>query len=118
MNEFRKFVAVAAASAALGVVALGATPAAAQNVIVQGWRYNNNPAWADQQPYLGRNWGGYGAPAYGGPVYDNDFGYGPASGYGPAYGYGAPGVEVGTTTYAICPGGYRLGESGRLCWPD
>lgn len=117
MNELRKFAAIAAASAALGAVALGATPAAAQNAIVQGWRYNGNPAWADQQPYLGRDWGGYGEPGYG-----YGYGYSPAYNYGPDYGYGYgydnPDVEAGATTVAICPDGYRLGESGRLCWPD
>ncbi len=109
MNSLRKITAVAAASAALGLVALGAGPAAAQNAIVQGWRYNNNPAWADQQPYLGVNSGDYGAPAYA-P------GYAPGYNSGYAYGYGDP--YAGGATIAICPGGYRLGPSGRECWPD
>ena len=104
MNTLRKI----AIAAALGAVALGAGPAVAQNAIVQGWRYNNNPAWADQQPYLGENEGGYG---YGAPGYYNGY----ANGYGPGYG---PGMEVGGATIALCPGGYRLGPSGRECWPD
>ena len=103
MITFRKFAAIAAASAALGAVTLTAGPAAAQNAIIQGWRYNGNPAWADQQPYLGENWGGYGEPGYG-------------EGY--AYGYGGPGLAVGGATVAICPDGYSLDEDGRLCWPD
>jgi hypothetical protein len=103
MNTLRKFAAFAAASAALGAVTLGAGPAAAQNAILQGWRYNGNPAWADQQPYLGVNSGGYGAPGY----------YG---GDGYAYGYGGP--DAGGMTVAICPDGYRLGPDGRMCWPD
>jgi hypothetical protein len=27
-------------------------------------------------------------------------------------------VDAGVTDIAICPPGYRLGRSGRLCWPD
>jgi hypothetical protein len=107
----RKFVAFAAASAVLGGIALSAGPAAAQNAIVQGWRYNNNPAWADQQPYLGENSGGYGAPAYA-P------GYGPGYNNGYAYGYGDPDVASGAVTVPVCPDGYSLGRTGRLCWPD
>jgi hypothetical protein len=104
MNTLRKF---AAASAALGLVTLGAAPALAQNAIVQGWRYNNNPAWADQQPYLGENAGGYGAPGYAPGYYGGD---------GYAYGYGDR--DAGGAAIAVCPDGYSLGRSGRLCWPD
>jgi hypothetical protein len=27
-------------------------------------------------------------------------------------------VDAGVTDIAICPPGYHLGRSGRLCWPD
>jgi len=39
----------------------------------------------------------------------------------PPYGWGGNpyyGVDAGVTDIAICPGGYHLGRSGRLCWPD
>jgi hypothetical protein len=116
MNNLRKFVAAAAASAALGVVAFAATPAAAQDAqshIINDWR-NTNPM--SQGPYeSGRDWGYDNAPGYG---YNR--GYAPAYGYGYGYGYGYddPDVASGATTVAICPDGYRLGVSGRLCWPD
>ena len=109
MINLRKFAIIAGAAAALGALA---TPAAAQGVqgdIINGWR-NTNPM--SQGPYdSGRDWG-YGAPAYG-------YGYG-NPGYAPAYGYGYenPDFASGAATVAICPDGYRLGASGRLCWPD
>jgi len=104
MNTLRKFAAIAAASAALGLVTLGAGPATAQDRVVQGWQYYGNPTWQEQQqPYVNRDWDGYGDPRY-------------RDGY--AYGYGDPDFESGATTIAICPDGYRLDASGRLCWPD
>ena len=109
MNTLRKFAAIAAASAALGAVTLGAAPAAAQNAqdqIINGWR-NTNPM-TQRQDSRDRDWG------------DRD--NGPRYGYGPAYGYGPdyndPDVASGAMTVAICPDGYRLDGSGRLCWPD
>ena len=94
MIALRKFVAAAAASAALGVAALAAGPAAAQ-----GWYYNDGygPGWHSP----GGDWGPY--RGYNGP--------------GPGY-YGYPDVNAGVTDFAICPDGYHLGRSGRLCWPD
>jgi len=97
MITSRKFAIVVAASAALGVVAFAASPATAQ-----GWYYNDGygPGWRSPDPR------GDSGPYRG---YD----------YGPGYGYyGYPGVDAGITDFAICPGGYHLGRSGRLCWPD
>jgi hypothetical protein len=119
MNNLRKFAAVAAASAALGIVTLSAGPALAQNAILQGWRSNGNPAWADQQPYLGENAGGYSAPGYAPGYYD---GYGAPGyggpGYGNGYAYGYGDRDAGGAAIAVCPDGYRLGRNGSLCWPD
>ena len=107
MNTLRKFAAAAAASAALGVVTLAATPAAAQDAqghFINDWR-SPNPGWRNSYGPDG-DWGYRG------------YGYGP--GYAPAYGYDYddPDFTSGATTLAICPDGYRLGVSGRLCWPD
>jgi hypothetical protein len=106
MNTLHKFVTIAAVSAALGFAALGAAPAAAQ-----GWAA---PAWGDQGPgwrdpdWRDRDWGYR--------TYRYDDGYRPAHDYG--YRYDDPDWESGAATIAICPGGYRLGPHGRLCWPD
>jgi hypothetical protein len=83
MNRLRKFLAVAATSAALGVAAFAAVPAAAQG-------------WADDGPPPGRD--PYQRPPPWGP-----------------YGYE---TDAGVMDIAICPPGYHLGRSGRLCWPN
>ena len=95
MTPIRKFVAVAAASAGLGLFALGASPA-----LAQGW-------YGDNGPPPGPSWGPpgpYGPNAYN--AWDE--------GYAPPYG----GYGVVIQNIPICPGGYHLGRSGRLCWPD
>jgi hypothetical protein len=102
MNSLHKLVTVAAASAALGIATLGTSPAAAQVWFGGGY----GPGWR----------GGY-VQTYGwGPGPYGPAGYGPY-GYGP-YGYGDNWVSTGVTDIAICPPGYYLGRSGRLCWPE
>ena len=71
-------------------LALGVT-LAAEPASAQGWRDND---------YARDNWRYRDAPGYG-------------WGSNPYYG-----VDAGVTDIAICPDGYHLGRSGRLCWQD
>jgi hypothetical protein len=87
MNRLCRFVALAAASAALGVTALAASPAVAQGWNNDGYRRD----WRDEDR------GPYGRPRFGYNNYDTD---------------------AGEMDIAICPPGYHLGRSARLCWPD
>jgi hypothetical protein len=89
MTALRKLL---AGAAALGVV-LAAAPAGAQGWYGDGYRHGwrDRPGWA----YGGRPYGDY----EGGP-------------------YGNYGGDAGEMDIAICPPGYRLGRSARLCWPD
>jgi hypothetical protein len=81
---------ILAGAAALGAV-LAAAPAGAQGWYGDGYRDH----WRDRP-----------APIYEGMPY-----------YGDPY-YGNYGVDAGVTDIAICPRGYHLGRSGRLCWPN
>lgn len=89
------------AAAALGLIALAASPAAAFDPI-----YNS--------PYNSNNWTTYGVQV--GPGWGWDNGYRQRSAYG--YGYGDPAWESGASQIAVCPPGYHLGRQARLCWPD
>jgi hypothetical protein len=72
-----------------GAVALGVVVAATP-AGAQGWRDDGyRRGWRDRPP------------ADEGGRYRNDYG-----------------VDAGVMDIAICPRGYHLGRSGRLCWPD
>jgi len=99
MNTVQRLAVAAAASATLGVAALGATSASAQ-----GWRddgYGNsgqNPSWQAGARDYNSPWGaGYGYNGYDGPGADYD---------------------TGITDYAVCPPGYHLGHAPGVCWPN
>ncbi len=72
--------------------ALGLAALAAGPAAAQGWYGDGYYGWRDHG-WRGHRWGP--PPPYG------------------YYGYGA-----GETDIAICPPGYHLGRSARLCWPD
>jgi hypothetical protein len=91
-----RIITLAAASAALMLGALAATPAIAFD---DGY---------DNAPYVDQGWRQRGWVGYA----DEDYGRS-----GP-YGYDRPDYEVGSRTIAICPPGYSLGRRGTLCWPD
>jgi len=61
-------------------------------------------------PALAQGW-----PYYGYPHDDWRYRGAPAYGWGPNPYYG---VDAGVTDIAVCPDGYHLGRSGRLCWPN
>jgi hypothetical protein len=119
MSALRKFIAATGVYALLGVGVLSAGPA-----VAQGWNDNGyDPRWREpyRQPDQGeREWrpqDNYGYSYGYRPAYD-DRGYGGPTYDDPYYGRVDPGVGYGVTEVAICPGGYHLGRSGRLCWPD
>ena len=76
------------AAVAAASATLGLAALAPSPAAAQGWRYDG---WHD------RGWGGYERPRYGYNNYETD---------------------AGEIDIAICPRGYHLGRSGRLCWPD
>jgi len=77
---------------AAAATALGAAALVSPPASAQGW-YGNGYGWRD------RGWRDDGWR-------DRHYGN---------YGYG---IDAGETDIAICPPGYHLGRSARLCWPD
>ena len=80
---------VAPVAVALAFAALTVVPAAAQD-----WRDDGYPPYGYEHNWRSGAWDD--RPRYG---YDDGF-------------------DTGIREYAVCPAGYHLGRSGRLCWPD
>ena len=93
MKNVSKILTLAAASAALSIGVLGATPALAFN-----------SPYDDQRMALSHQ----GFVDYDQDVYDR-----PAP-----YVYDRPAYGVGSGVIAICPPGYHLGRGRELCWPN